>query len=127
MNRIVKKLLMTLVVVAICSFLFVGCTLLDGVTDPDPDVPELVMEAVVTAELNVAKTKVLWSIVNVGDVFIREYVLTFDVYYPIKDNVILEVTGNYLEVGEFHEDKLTLFGYDTNSPEAVSVSWELFD
>lgn len=124
-----KKLLIVLVMIAVCSFLLVGCTSTGRIT-PEPDVP--VMEAITDAELvkGVPHTDpwtIEWSIVNVGDVFIEAYVLTFDVYYPVKDNVILEVAGSNLGVGKFHEGTLTLLDYDTTSPETVSVSCELFD
>ena len=122
-----KKLLLVLAVVMLASFLFVGC-LPEWLTpgDDEPEVPVLTMEANVDAVL-VEPDRVAWSIANVGDLFIREYIITFDVLYPMemKDNVLFKVVGNYLEIGAKHEGILGLVAYDT--PETVSVSWELFD
>lgn len=114
--------------------LLVGClpSWPGGPGEPvDPVVPILTMEANVDAVLvdveEGESTQVAWSIENVGDLFIREYVITFDVLYPMetKDNVIFKVVGNYLEIGAKHEGILDLVAYDT--PETVSVSWELFE
>jgi len=121
------KKLTIIIMVLVISFLFVGCEWNPFVT-PDPEVPvapAVVMEANVSAVL-VGCDQVAWSIENIGDVFIREYVMTFNVYYPmveLKDNVVFEVTGNYLEVGDKAEGILELVGYDI--PETVSVSWVL--
>ncbi len=118
-----KKLILVLAVVLLTSFMFVGClpSWLPGIgSDPEP-----VMEAVATAGLDDEGTEILWSITNSGDVFIREYILTFSVYYPMKDYVMVAYEGEYLEVGAFHIGEITLVEYDT--PEAVSVSWELFN
>ena len=123
-----KKLLLVLVCVALAAFLFVGCLpeFLTPGDDGEEEVPMLTMEANVDAVL-VVPEKVAWSIENVGDLFIREYIITFDVLYPMemKDNVLFEVVGNYLEIGAKHEGILDLVKYDT--PETVSVSWELFN
>ena len=128
-----KKLLMVLIL--LMALLLSGCALLDFIAPdpgPEPDpVPVLTMEANVDAVLvdveEGESTQIAWSIENIGDLFIREYVITFDVFYPMvtKDNVIFKVTGNYLEIGAKHEGILDLVAYDT--PETVSVSWELFD
>lgn len=123
-----KKLLLVLGVVVLAAVLFVGC--LPGWVAPSDDegeeVPESAMEANVDAVL-VGFDQVAWSIENVGDLFIREYIITFDVFYPMetKDNVLFDVVGNYLEIGAKHEGILDLVAYDT--PETVSVSWELFE
>jgi hypothetical protein len=126
-----KKLLIVLMVVAMASFLFVGCIpglTPDPVPDPIPD-PVPTMEANVDAVLTVIDEVdcIVWSIENIGSVNIFKYEITFDVYYPMiaKDNVILEVTGYALGVGEKDEGLLELLPYDT--PDTVSVSWELFD
>lgn len=124
-----KKLIIVLVCIALMNFLFVGC-LPEWLTHGpcEPEVPEVKMEANVDAVLIAGEpNKVAWSIENIGELFIREYIITFDVLYPMteKDNVIFTVTGNYLEVGEKEEGMLELVKYDT--PETVSVSWELFD
>lgn len=122
-----RKLLLVLVCVVLAAFLFVGC--LPEWTTPgpsEPEVPVLTMEANVDAVL-VKPDQVAWSIKNTGDLFIREYIITFDVLYPMemKDNVLFKVVGNYLEIGAKHEGILGLVKYDT--PETVSVSWELFN
>lgn len=124
-----KKLLLVLVCVALAAFLFVGC-LPEWVApgDDEPEVPVLTMEANADAVLVEGDPyQAAWSIENVGDLFIREYVITFNVFYPMKtkDIVLFEVVGNYLEIGAKHEGILDLVAYDT--PETVSVSWELFD
>ena len=141
-----KKLLLVLVCVALAAFLFVGC-LPEWITpgdDEEEEVPVLAMEANVDAVLinpvyeepvegeeevpvEIKPHRVAWSIENTGDLFIREYMLTFDVFYPMetKDNILFEVVGNYLEIGAKHEGILDLVKYDT--PEIVSVSWELFN
>jgi len=124
-----KKLLIVLVCIALMSFLFVGCItewLTPGPCEPEVQVPK--MEANVDAVLIAGEpNKVAWSIENIGELFIREYIIAFNVLYPMteKDNVIFTVLGNYLEVGEKEEGMLELVKYDT--PETVSVSWKLFD
>jgi len=126
-----KKLFLVMVCVVLATFLFVGC-LHNGITpdepvEPDP-VPILTMEANVDAVLIPGEpNQIAWSIQNIGELFIREYIITFDVLYPMveKDNVIFTVLGNYLEVGAKREGMLDLIPYD--SPETVSVSWELFN
>ena len=126
-----KKLLMVLIF--LMAFVLSGCALLDIIApEPEPDpIPVLIMEANVDAVLvdveEGESSQVAWSIENVGDLFIREYIITFDVFYPMvtKDNVIFTVTGNYLEIGAKHEGILDLVEYDI--PETVSVSWELFN
>jgi len=124
-----KKLLVVLVCIALMTFIFVGC--LPEWLTPGPsgqEVQELKMEANVDALLIKGEpNKVAWSIENIGELFIREYIITFDVLYPMteKDNVIFTVLGNYLEVGEKEEGIIELVKYDT--PETVSVRWELFD
>jgi len=135
----VKKLLLVMVCVVLATFLFVGC-LPDWIAPDEPvepEVPVLTMEANVDAVLVVEPLlieeevvdiyHVAWSIENIGELFIREYIITFDVLYPMveKDNVIFTVLGNYLEVGAKEEGMLDLVPYD--SPETVSVSWELFN
>ena len=149
-----KKLLI-IVLVLLAMVFATGClpNWLPGVEPDEPEVPELVMEAngdavlvmepivieevtqevidgeivEVIEEIIVYTYHVAWSIENIGDLFIREYLLTFSVLYPMeaKDLVIFEVVGNYLEIDEKHEGILDLVPYDT--PETVSVSWELFE
>lgn len=130
-----KKLLLVLVCVALATIMLVGCLpewIVPG-DDEEEEVPILTMEANVDAVLVEPEPEsedpyqVAWSIDNVGDLFIREYIITFDVLYPMteKDNVIFTILGNYLEVGDKREGMLNLVAYDT--PETVSVSWELFD
>lgn len=125
---------MALIVVAICSFLFVGCALTDWLTPDMPVDPVSVMEADVDAVLVLdggtdEVDAVAWSIENVGTSDISMYMITFDVSYPDvdKDNVTFTETGYELEVGEKHEELLDLVPYGDHSPETVSVSWELFD
>lgn len=125
-----KKLLIVLVIVAVCSFLFVGCALLDWIEPgTDPIIPTSVMEADVDAVLVGDTDQIAWSIENVGTLDISMYKITFDVSYPDvpKDNVIFTETGYNLEVGEKYEELLDLVSYGGHSPETVSVSWELFD
>lgn len=125
-----KKL--AIILILVMAFMVSGCSLIDSfLPDPDPvpdPIPVFTMEANVDAVLVEGEpNQIAWSIENVGDLFIREYVITFDVLYPMetKDNVIFEVVGNYLEIGDKHEGLLDLVPYDT--PETVSVSWKLFD
>ena len=125
-----KKLFLVMVCVVLATFLFVGC-LPDWIAPDEPvepEVPVLTMEANVDAVLIPGEpNQIAWSIQNIGELFIREYIITFDVLYPMteKDNVIFTVLGNYLEVGAKEEGILDLVPYDT--PETVSVSWELFN
>ena len=121
-----KKLLIVLILVM--AFVMTGCTLLDFIApEPDP-VPVLTMEANVDAVLIAGEpNQIAWSIENIGDLNIFKYVITFDVLYPMetKDNVLFTVEGFALAIGEKHEGLLDLVPYDT--PETVSVSWELFN
>ena len=120
-----KKILILIPIILLVLAL-VGC--IPGITPtPEPE-PEPIMEAVALAKLDDAGGTILWSIINVGDVFIREYTLTFKVVYPnvvVKDYFAIEMTGTYLEVGKMHsgEIDITVIAYDT--PESVSVTWEL--
>ena len=128
-NEQMKKLT-TLLMVLLIAFMLSGCALLDIISpDPEPDpIPVLTMEANVDSVLVEGEpNQIAWSIENVGDLFIREYKITFNVLYPMetKDNVFFEVVGNYLEVGAKEEGLLDLVPYD--KPETVSVSWELFE
>jgi len=122
-----KKLMFMVLIVILATFLFVGC--IPGITPtPEPE-PESAMEAVALAELSENNEMVLWSIVNTGDVFIREYTLTFEVEYPdvAKDYVTFGLTGTYLEVGDMHSGDITLATYGNDSPDSVSVTWELYE
>ena len=123
------KKLTTLLMVLLIALMLSGCSLLDIITpEPEPIVPVLTMEANVDSVLVEGEpNQIAWSIENVGDLFIREYKITFNVLYPMetKDNVFFEVVGNYLEVGAKEEGLLDLVPYDI--PETVSVSWELFE
>jgi len=135
----VKNLLLVMVCLLLAAVLLVGCLPEWIVPDEpvEPEVPVLTMEANVDAVLVVEPLlieeqvvdtyHVAWSIENIGELFIREYIITFDVLYPMteKDNVVFTVLGNYLEVGAKEEGILDLVPYDT--PETVSVSWELFN
>jgi len=105
-----------------------------GEGEGEPEVPVLEMEANADAGLIKAldeeenlRDAIAWSIENTGELNIFKYELTFDVYYPMenKDNIILQIEGFALGVGEKDEDILMLVAYDT--PETVSVTWELFD
>jgi len=123
-----KKLLIVLILVM--AFVMTGCTLLDFIApEPEPDpVHVLTMEANVDAVLIAGEpNQIAWSIENIGDLNIFKYVITFDVLYPMetKDNVLFTVEGFALAIGEKHEGLLDLVPYDT--PETVSVSWELFN
>ena len=123
-----KKLLMVLI--SVMAFVMTGCTLLNFISpEPGPDpVPVLTMEANVDAVLIAGEpNQIAWSIENIGDLNIFKYVITFDVLYPMetKDNVLFTVEGFALAIGEKHEGLLDLVPYDT--PETVSVSWELFN
>ena len=124
-----KRFSIILICIALITFLFVGC--LPEWLCPlpvDPEIPEPKMEANVDAVLIAGEpNEVAWSIENIGELFIREYIITFDVLYPMteKDNVIFTVVGNYLEVGQKEEGAIELVKYDT--PETVSVKWKLFE
>jgi len=125
-----KKLFLAIACVILAAVLLAGC--LPGWVTPDepvePEVPILTMKANVDAVLVIGETnQIAWSIENIGELFIREYIITFDVLYPMvgKDNVLFTILGNYLEVGEKEEGMLDLIPYD--SPETISVSWELFN
>jgi len=124
-----KKLIIVLMCIALMTIMFVGCLpewLTPGPSEPEVPVPK--MEANVDAVLIAGEpNEVAWSIENIGELFIREYIITFDVLYPMKekDNVIFKVIGNYLEVGQKEEGAIELVKYDT--PETVSVRWKLFD
>jgi len=140
-----KKLLLVLVLFAMVFM--VGCLpdWIPGVGPDEPEVPVPVMKAEVDAVLVVEPLAievvvdevvvgvemvnayhVAWSIENVGDLFIWQYEMTFNVFYPMlaKDIVMFTVTGDYLEVGEKREGIYKLVSYDT--PETVSVECELF-
>ena len=123
-ERIMKKLLLVLGVIVLATVLFVGC--LPGIT-PEPEEPVSEMGAVALAELDDEGEKILWSIINTGDVFIREYTLEFKVEYPdiAKDYVTIKLTKPYLEVGDMHSGDITLASYDEATPKSVSVTWEL--
>lgn len=112
----------------------VGC--IPGITPtPEPEEPAPVMEAVALAELLEVEAEgqvegywtIVWSIVNVGDVFIREYTLIFKVDYPdiSKDYLTIELTKSYLEVGTMHSGDITLAPYGDAEPKSVYVKWEL--
>ena len=120
-NKILLLIPIVLLVLAL-----VGC--IPGITPtPEPEEPAPAMEAVALAELDEVGDDwtILWSIINIGDVFIREYTLTFEVYYPMttKDYVVVTYEGEYLEVDDIHSGDIKLVPYDT--PESVSVTWEL--
>jgi len=123
-----RKLFSVMFCVLLVSVLFAGC--LPNFLNPiEPEVP--VMQANVDAVLVQVEagepTQIAWSIENIGVLFIREYKITFNVFYPMKtkDNVVFEVVGNYLEIGAKHEGIIDIIKYDM--PETVSVSWELFE
>lgn len=124
-----RKIIIILVCIVLMTFIFGGC--LPEWATPEqagPVEPDLKMEANVDALLIKGEpNKVAWSIENTGEVFIKEYIITFDVLYPMteKDNVIFELTGEYLEVGKKKEGVIELVKYD--DPETVSVSWKLFE
>ena len=126
MKKEMRNKILILIPIMLLVLALVGC--IPGITPtPEPE-PEPIMEAVALAKLDDAGGTILWSIINVGDVFIREYTLTFKVVYPnvvVKDYFAIEMTGTYLEVGKMHsgEIDITVIAYDT--PESVSVTWEL--
>ncbi len=118
-----RNKILILIPIMLLVLALIGC--IPGITPaPEPE-PELVMEAVAIAELDDAGGTILWSIINVGDVFIREYTLTFEVYYPMttKDYVVVTYEGEYLEVDDIHSGDIELVPYDI--PESISVIWEL--
>jgi hypothetical protein len=116
----------------VLSFSLVGCNFTDLITPEDPVVTVPKLEAVAVARLAEGEGEtyiVEWSIVNVGDEYIELYKIKFDIYYPVetKDNVILEVIGGKIDVGDFHEGILILLEYGDIEPEGeVYVSWKLF-
>lgn len=127
-----KKSILMLVCLTLVMFLLAGCLpeWLD-IFPVEEEAPTITMEANVNAVLvdveGEVSSQVAWSIENTGELFIREYIITFDVFYPMntKDNILITVVGYYLEIGAKHEGMLELVEYD--SPETVSVSWELFE
>lgn len=129
---VLKKILLVLFLVIVLLCFIVGCNFTDFLTPDQPVVTESEMEAVAVAKLVEVEEgiwEVEWSIVNVGDVYIELYKIKFDIYYPIeaKDNVIIEVIGDKLDVGDFHEGILVLLDYGDIEPEGeVCVSWKLF-
>jgi len=124
-----RNKILLLIPIMLLALALVGC--IPGITPtPEPEEPVSEMEAVALAELDEDKEFILWSIVNVGDVFIREYNLTFKVDYPdiaVKDCITIELTKNYLEVGKMHSGDIKLAKYGNAIPESVSVTWELFE
>jgi len=123
-----RNKILILIPIVLLVLALVGCNF-PFVPGPEPEEPVSEMEAVALAELSKDKDAIKWSIVNVGDVFIREYTLTFKVVYPdiAKDYVTIELTGNYLEVEGAHSGNITLVPYGDAIPESVSVTWELFE
>lgn len=127
-----KKSILMLVCLTLVMFLSAGCLpeWLD-ILPVEEETPTITMEANVNAVLvdveGEVSSQVAWSIENTGELFIREYIITFDVFYPMntKDNILITVVGYYLEIGAKNEGMLKLVKYDI--PETVSVSWELFE
>ena len=124
-----RNKILLLIPIALLVLTLVGC--IPGITpDSDPE-PESAMKAVALAELLEEEEEwlILWSIVNVGDVFIREYTLTFEVEYPdiAKDRITIELTKTYLEIEDMHSGDITLASYGDAIPESVSVTWELYE
>ena len=121
-----RNKILILIPIVLLVLVLVGCNF-PFIPAPEPEKPVSEMEAVALAELDEDKTKIEWTIVNIGDVFIREYILTFEVYYPMttKDYVVVTYEGEYLEVGEMHSGDIALVTYDI--PKSVSVTWELFE
>ncbi|MBA7591236.1 hypothetical protein ES708_33388 [subsurface metagenome] len=125
-----RNKILILIPIVLLALALVGC--IPGITPtPEPE-PVSEMEAVALAELVavydgdvVDYWTIVWSIVNVGDVFIREYTLIFKVDYPDvpRDYIVIEETGEYLEVGTMHSGETVLLPYDL--PKSVSVRWEL--
>ena len=122
-----KKFILVLTIVFLLSISLAGCLpeWLMPTESPEPSAP-LVMEADVNAVLVEGENQIAWSIENTGQINIFKYILTFDVFYPMtmKDNVIFNVEGFALEIGDKDEGLFDLVPYDT--PETVSVSWKLF-
>ena len=127
-----KSFFPVLLCLIIALFFLTGC--MPGIFSPEevlPEEPALEMMANVEAVLVQVEegqpSQVAWSIENIGDLFIREYKITFNVLYPMenKDNVLFDVVGFYLEIGEKVEGILDLVSYDV--PETVSVKWELLE
>lgn len=121
-----RNKILLLIPIVLLALVLVGC--IPGITPtPESEEPAPEMEAVALAELD--DGEILWSIINIGDVFIREYTLTFEVEYPdiAKDYVTFELTGTYLEVEDMHSGDITLATYGNDSPESVSVTWELYE
>jgi len=127
-----KSFFPVLLCLIIALFFLTGC--MPGIFTPEEDLPEdpaLEMTANVEAVLVKVEegqsSQVAWSIENTGDLFVREYKITFNVLYPMenKDNVLFDVVGFYLEIGEKVEGILDLVSYDV--PETVSVKWELLE
>jgi len=123
-----NKILILISIASLVLVLVGGC--IPGITPtPEPEEPAPVMEAVALAELDEIEGEwtIIWSIVNVGDTFIREYTLIFKVDYPDvpRDYIVIEETGEYLEVGEMHSGETELLAYAT--PKSVSVRWELYE
>jgi len=119
-----RNKILILIPIVLLALVLVGC--IPGITPtPEPEEPESVMEAVALAELDEEGETILWSIINTGDVFIREYTLIFEIDYPdVRDYVIIEEKGEYLEVGTMQsgETELILSGAE---PKSVSVRWEV--
>jgi len=121
-----RNKILILIPIMLLVLVLVGC--IPGITPtPEPEEPEQVMEANVTAELVEAQSWAIeWTIVNTGDVNIFKYIITFRVYYPMKDYVEVEVTDTALAVGTHHEGVLPLADYgEGEDPWSVSATWEL--
>lgn len=121
-----RNKILILIPILLLVLALVGC--IPGITPtPEPEEPAPVMEAVALAELDDAGETILWSIINIGDVFIREYTLEFKVVYPnvVKDYFAIEMTGTYLEVGDIHSGDIDITVIEYDTPESVSVAWEL--
>lgn len=127
-----KNIAIIIILIVICGIFFVGCDVSDLLIPVSPEIVNSEMEALAKAKLVKGEEdlwNIEWSVVNIGNVDIELYILTFDVYYPInaKDNVIVETSGGNLEVGEFHQGKIELLGYGSpDIPEEVSVTWKLY-
>jgi len=139
-----RNKMLILIPIVLLVLALVGCNF-PFIPGPEPEEPVSEMEAVAIAELvkvdavygedgdgeeiiiTEAYWTIAWSIVNTGDVFIREYTLIFLVNYPdiSKDHLIIELTKPYLEVGTMHSGDITLAPYGKAEPKSVSVKWEL--